>query len=100
MRQGLAAYLAMGAETEWPYLLSLLAKTYEKAGQTEDGLRVLGEALTAAHKHELHLWEAEFYRLKGVLLLRWAVPDEQGAESAWRQSLDIARRQHAKSLEL
>jgi predicted ATPase len=100
MRQGLAAYLATGAETEWPYLLSFLAETYEKAGQTEEGLRVLGEALTAAHKHELHLWEAELYRLKGVLLLRQAVPDGQGAESAWRQSLDVAHRQEAKALEL
>jgi predicted ATPase len=34
------------------------------------------------------------------LLLRQAVPDEEGAETCSRQALDVARRQQAKSFEL
>ena len=45
MRQGLAAWQATGAELGRPYLLALLAEAYGKAGQAEEGLSVLAEAL-------------------------------------------------------
>ena len=41
----LAAYRATGAELSRPYFLALLAEMYGKAGQTEEGLTVLAEAL-------------------------------------------------------
>jgi predicted ATPase len=40
------------------------------------------------------------YRLKGGLLLRRAAEHHAEAESCFRQALEIARRQEAKSLEL
>jgi predicted ATPase len=40
------------------------------------------------------------YRLKGVLLLRQAIPDEAQAEICFHQALEMARRQQAKSWEL
>jgi predicted ATPase len=46
------------------------------------------------------LWEPELYRVKGELLLRQPVPDALEAENCFRQALDSARRQEAKSLEL
>src|SRR5262249_50272650 len=78
----------------------LLVEAYGKAGQAEEGLRVLAEALTAVHKTGERQHEAELYRLKGELLLKQDVPDEQEAESCFRQAIDIARQQQAKSLEL
>jgi predicted ATPase len=50
-------------------------------------------------QHEERWWEAEIYRLRGVLLLRQ--PQAPRAEAAaWLQrALDVARRQEAKSLE-
>jgi predicted ATPase len=42
----------------------------------------------------------ELYRVKGELLLRQRIPDAPEAETCFRQALDIARRQQAKSLEL
>ena len=39
-------------------------------GQTEEGLRVVGEALAIADKNEEHFYEAELYRLKGELVLQ------------------------------
>ncbi len=44
--------------------------------------------------------DAEQYRLKGELLLMQAVPDTPQAEACFRQALDIAQRQQAKSWEL
>ncbi|MBI3756848.1 MAG: AAA family ATPase [Deltaproteobacteria bacterium] len=72
MRQGQAAYQAIGVELQRPYLLAFLAEAYGKGGQAEEGLNVLAEALGAVHKRGPYFWEAELYRLKGELLLAQA----------------------------
>ena len=51
-------------------------------------------------QHEERWWEAEIYRLRGVLLLRQPGTPQEEAEACLQQALDIARRQEAKSLEL
>ena len=43
-----------------------------KAGQAEEGLRVLAEALAAVHDSGERCYEAELYRLQGELLLAQA----------------------------
>src|SRR3970040_2924397 len=111
MRQGLASWQATGAELYRSYWLALLAEAYGKAGQTEEGLTVLAEALAVVNKNSERFYEAELYRLKGELLLMQAVgagsiPDEfvgdapTEAETCFRQAIDISRCQSAKSLEL
>jgi DNA-binding winged helix-turn-helix (wHTH) protein/predicted ATPase len=70
MQQGLAAFRAMGAETAWLDLLPLLAAAYAKAGQVEEGLSVVAEALVAVDKSGKHMVEAELYQLKGRLTLQ------------------------------
>ncbi len=69
MRQGLAASRATGAENWRPHFLTLLAEAYGKAGQAEDGLASLAEALAVVDKTGERFYEAELYRLKGELLL-------------------------------
>jgi predicted ATPase len=100
MRQGIAAWRATGAELQRPYYLALLAEAHGKAGQADEGLRVLAEALSAVHTTGERQHEAEIYRLKGELLLQQDVPDEQEAESCFRQAVDVAHQQQAKSFEL
>jgi predicted ATPase len=51
-------------------------------------------------KHEERFWEAEIYRLQGILLLRQPGTPQAQAEAWLRRALDVARRQEAKSLEL
>jgi len=51
-------------------------------------------------QHEERFWEAEVYRLQGVLLLRQPETRQEEAEAWLRQALDVARRQEAKALEL
>ena len=45
-------------------------------------------------------WESELFRLRGELLMQCKVPSENEAEACFRQAIDIAARQQAKSLEL
>jgi DNA-binding NtrC family response regulator/predicted ATPase/class 3 adenylate cyclase len=126
IRAGLAAWRATGAELVRPYFLALLAEAYRKAGQTEEGLNALAEALATVHDSGERWWEAELYRLKGELLRMQAArtggsrtaPTETPmlaetdigrpgrlpllieAETCLLHALEIAQRQQAKSLEL
>jgi predicted ATPase len=100
MRQGMAAWRATGAEVDRPYFLALLVEEHGKVDQTEEALSVLAEALALVPRSGDRYWEAELHRLKGEMLLIQAMPDRAQAETCFRQALDIARRQEAKSLEL
>jgi class 3 adenylate cyclase/predicted ATPase len=101
MHQGLAAYRATGAELFRTYWLALLAEAYGTAGQVQEGLLVLEEALALVDTNGERYWEAELYRRKGELLLQSGVWDAaQGAAVCFQQALAVARRQHAKALEL
>jgi len=103
IQQGLVAVQSMGLKLYRPYFLYLLAEAYGQAGQPEAGLTVLAEALTLVATTEERWWEAELYRLRGELLLH----AECGVRhTAWtpaecfRQAIEVARRQQARSLEL
>jgi predicted ATPase len=100
LRQGIAAWRATGAALQLPYYLALLVEAYGKAGQAEEGLRVLAEALAAVHTTGERQHEAELHRLKGALLLAQDGADAQEAERCFRQAMDVACQQQAKSLEL
>src|ERR671923_775493 len=100
MRQGLAAWQATGAKVIRPYGLALLAAASAKVGRREEGLTLLAEALAVTNDTGERRWEAELYRLKGELLLARATGQDTEAETCFRQALDIARRQQAKSWEL
>jgi predicted ATPase len=100
MHQGMAAYQATGSEVFRPSYLACLAEAYGKAGQAEEGLTMLAEALTAVHKTGERFYEAELYRLKGELLMARSAAHQMEAETCFRQALDVARRQQAKSWEL
>lgn len=100
MRQGLADWRATGLELVRPYFLALLAETYGKTGQAEEGLAVLAEALASACKSRERFHEAELYRLKGELLLVLSKENQLEAEACFRQALEVTRWQGAKSWEL
>ena len=118
MRQGLAARQAIGTELARPQFLGLLAEALGNNGQVEEGLRLLEEAVAAADSTGERCYEAELHRLKGEL---WLMQSGQGssptakarktvvkaapsavtnAERCFDQSIKIAQRQSAKSLEL
>jgi predicted ATPase/class 3 adenylate cyclase len=100
MRQGLAAYRATGARSLGHWFHALLAEACGRAGQIEEGLRALAEALKALQTTEDRFYEAEVYRLKGELVLQQSAAQQGEAEESFLQALTVARRQQAKSWEL
>jgi predicted ATPase len=100
IRQGIEAYQASGAEMDLPYFLALLAESEHLAGEVESGLVTLGEAFATMRDGRDFFYEAELYRLQGMLLSALSEDKWTEAETHCQQALDVARRQRARSLEL
>jgi predicted ATPase len=101
LRQGLAAWQAMGAGLLQPYWLALLAETQWWAGQYDAGLHTVAEALAAAVHNQEPWWEPHLYWLKGELLLaQHGIHPPPAAEACFHQALASARHQQTKWLEL
>jgi class 3 adenylate cyclase/tetratricopeptide (TPR) repeat protein len=86
-----------------PPVLTQLAEIHWKIGQTEEGLRVLTQALEVMDHTQERWWEAELHRLKGELLLNADGGFKIKALSpkdCFQQALRLARQQQARSLEL
>jgi predicted ATPase len=99
IRRGLAELRAIGSRIREPYYLSLLARAYTKAGQIEEGLYTLAEALVCAYERGDQCHISELQRLKGDFLWQQAA-DEEEVEACFHQAIAISRQHQAKSLEL
>jgi predicted ATPase/DNA-binding winged helix-turn-helix (wHTH) protein len=100
MLQGLSARHTTGASLYQTNHLALLAGAHGKAGQVDEGLCMLAEALARVDSAGERVYEAELYRLKGELLLQQAPSEASQAERCLEKALAIACRQQSKSLEL
>jgi len=98
LRCGWSAYRATGAEAWMPYFLALLAGACDIAGQFEEAVTLLDDALQIVERTGERWLEAELYRHKGQLLLREGQPE--AAEALYRKALSIAQEQEAKLWEL
>jgi predicted ATPase len=100
LHQCLTAFLQQNLQLLRPSVLGLLAEAYGRAGQAEDGLTVLDEALGLVHRTGERHGEANLYRLQGELLLALPAAHQAEAEACFRQAIATARSQGAKSWEL
>jgi predicted ATPase/class 3 adenylate cyclase len=99
MRRGLASMAATGTLVYYPYFMALLARGLAEMGAVDEGLAAISEAQEMAKRTEDHFWDAELHRLRGEFVL--ARPgNEEEAEKCFREALEVARRQGARSLEL
>ena len=98
LRSGLTAYRAPGTEMFIPHIIALLAAAYEIAGQAEEALALLDDALQLVERTGERWFAAELNRHKGQLLLRQR--HTAAAEELYRKALGIAEEQGAKLWEL
>jgi predicted ATPase len=61
---------------------------------------IITGALEKADETGAHLWDAEFHRLRGELLLARDPGDASQAEAAFQRAIVVANGQNAKSWEL
>jgi len=98
LRSGSAAYRAAGAEIGMPYFLGLLARACEIAGQIEEAVTQLDDALQIADRTGARWFVPELDRHMGQLLLLQG--HSEAAEEIYRKALAIADEQEAKLWEL
>src|SRR5262249_2083218 len=109
--------IAQMQQSRSPSVLAVLAESYGKVGQEEEGLTLLAAALALVDKTGERVSEAELYRVKGELTLQkfkvqssrckveisWEFgvgSSESEAEECLKKAIEIACKQQAKSLEL
>jgi predicted ATPase len=98
LRSGIAAYQENGAQVLMPHNIALLAEACEIAGQIDEAMTLLDEALLRIEKTGERWFVAEVYRQKGALLQRRGQTGV--AEELYRKALSIAEEQEAKLWEL
>jgi class 3 adenylate cyclase/predicted ATPase len=98
LRSGSTNYRATGAELFVPYHFALLARACDIAGQIEQAVTALDDALQIVERTRERWFEAELNRHKGQLLLRQG--HTETAEELYRKALSIAEEQGAKLWEL
>jgi predicted ATPase len=120
MRDSIDAYRDLRSELSLSHYQTLLADVLGFTGNAEEGLVIIAEALDTIRRTGDRHCEAETYRIKGELLLRQASITDSGivtntgdrpviaaeapvcaeAESCFRQAIELAKGQGAKSWEL
>ncbi|HEY1852665.1 MAG TPA: hypothetical protein VGG60_16715, partial [Candidatus Binataceae bacterium] len=89
-----------GSSLVLTYVLNLLVDACTRIESLDERQRILAEATSVARKLERHTLEAETLRLKGELLLLGDTGVTSEAAQCFRQAIEVARRQSAKSWEL
>ena len=83
-----------------PMMDSWLAEVHAKTGENEYALSIVERALTNIGDATGRSWEAELHRQRAQILLALNPSKDREAESHLRKSIEVARGQSAKSLEL
>ena len=95
-REALEARRATRVTHRQPYYLALLAEALGSAGQPEQAIEAVTEAVELTDSTEDRRWEALVHRVRGDLLLVARPRNEADAEAALRRAIDVARGQEAK----
>jgi tetratricopeptide (TPR) repeat protein len=98
IRSGLTAYHATGSEGNISHYAAFLAAACGIAGQIEEALTLLDDALQIVERTGERWFAAELNRHKGQLLLQQG--HTEAAEELYRKALHIAQEQEAKLWEL
>jgi len=98
IKRGLAGSANAQSRMWAAWFHSLLSEALSLAGRNGEALQAIDAAIDLLEETHERAHEADFYRIKGVLLLAENRRDE--ATAHFRRSLDISIRQKAKSFEL
>jgi predicted ATPase/DNA-binding SARP family transcriptional activator len=99
MFEAMAGFQATGMVIGCAQLYANLAEACGKAGQVDEGLALLDKALAFAQRTGERFYDAEIHRLRGELLLAQG-GDVAEVERHYRQAIEVAHQQAARSWEL
>jgi predicted ATPase len=100
MQQVIVELTGIGSAAGASLGMLLYAEALRKVGRRDDALGALGLAVAQAKRQGQHYYDAELHRLRAEILLDSDTDAAEHAEALLGQSLEIARSQQAKLLEL
>jgi predicted ATPase len=100
MQQAMVELAGIGTGLGGPSLLSMLAEGLRKVGRHDEAVGALGAGIALAEQQGEHFYDAELHRLRAEILLDTDGNAVEEAEALFGHSLEIARRQEAKTFEL
>lgn len=100
IRQGLEIWRATGSVVVEPHWMGVLACAHAEAGDEEQALTLLDDAIALAAQNGEASSEIELHRLRGEVLLQASEENAADAEAAFRQAHDMARERNARAREL
>jgi class 3 adenylate cyclase/predicted ATPase len=100
IKLGLDEARSKGVGFMLPMMNSWLADMHAQSGEHEAALSIVEPLLANIGEATGRSWECELLRQKGQLLLALDHAKSSQAESCFKEALELARRQKAKSLEL
>jgi ATP/maltotriose-dependent transcriptional regulator MalT len=83
-----------------PMMNSWLAEMHAQSGENETALSIVEQILADTNDVTGRAWESELHRQRARILLALDPARVSEAESDFREAIEVARRQSAKSLEL
>jgi class 3 adenylate cyclase/tetratricopeptide (TPR) repeat protein len=98
MERSFADWQATGERLNKPVILAALGEAYGRLSRADEGLRCVDKGLELVHHTGEGCWEAELRRLHGELLAQQG--KDAAAEASFRQAIDVAQAQGARSWEL
>jgi predicted ATPase len=96
--EGMQSFRATGANLTLPYYFAMLTEAYSDAGRLDEALCSISNAKDIMRNTGEGFYEAEIHRLCGEVLCKSKRHLE--GEVAFRDAMETARRQEAKSFEL
>jgi hypothetical protein len=100
LRDGVDQYRKTNPRILAPYRLGRAVAAFLEAGDTEGGMTLLAEAIRAMEAGGERWYEAELFRLKGLLLLASSMDAQAEVETCFRHAMDVAHAQGARLFEL
>jgi class 3 adenylate cyclase/predicted ATPase len=100
IEQGLEQARTSGVGFMLPMMTSWLADVHAKSGQNEPALSIVEQTLIDIGDVTGRAWESELRRQRGEILLSHDPTRAGEAETSFKEAIEMARRQSAKSFEL
>jgi class 3 adenylate cyclase/predicted ATPase len=100
LRSGVQLCRAIGISQRDAASKMVLVSAYARMGETVEALKLADEVLDNRDNFWEQWVEPEVHRLKGDLLMIAASPDQSGPEASYRQAIEGARANGARSWEL
>jgi tetratricopeptide (TPR) repeat protein len=98
IKLGLGDYLVSGTHSSLGQYLSLLAEAYARAGDIDQALATIQDAIGAAPEEQMHF--PELHRVRADILLKQPNADLEIVENGYREAIDASRKYGSLTQEL